>query len=192
MTLQKAMRVRAELKKMSAALMDLLKRVPIQVSYEKEKPSEEKLVEKREEKISRLDGCTYEEVVQKLISITDAIYELNVAIEKANRNGHELLYKEGALKAKIKFVNYLIAEERNITAESYTIESDYEHPDSNGNFKRIRVPLYSYSLLKPDALGSSLTKVQKSLVRELESVRDELAAFNARATVDYEVPEGLL
>ena len=37
MTLQKAMRVRAELKKMSAVLMDLLKRVPIQVSYEKEK-----------------------------------------------------------------------------------------------------------------------------------------------------------
>ena len=69
----------------------------------------------------------------------------------------------------------MIGEERNINSESYFMEPDYEHPDSNGNFKRIRAP--EYSLLKPDALGAPLTKVQKSLVRELEAVRDEPDSF---------------
>ena len=192
MTLQKAMRVRSELKKLASSLSDLLEKTPYEIAFEKNKPSEEELVAKREEKLARLDGESYEDVVKKLFKISDAIYELNVAIEKANRTGHELLYKESCLKAKLNYVNYLMKSERNIRAETYSYEPDYENPDANGNYKRVKVPVYTYSILKDDALGASLPGLQKSLLKELEEVRDDLAAFNAKSSIDYVVPEGLL
>ncbi|MCQ2242346.1 hypothetical protein [Treponema sp.] len=192
MTLQKAMRVRSELKKMASSLTDLLRKVSYTINFKNEKPTEEELQEKREEKNVQLDGHSYEEIVKKQIAVTEAIYDLNVAIEKSNRKGHELLFKETALKSKLAYVDNLIEKERSIKAEDFVWETDYENVDKNGNYKKVKVPVYQYSVLKSDSLGQPLNDLKKSLMKELEAVRDELSAFNATAKIDYEVPEGLL
>lgn len=192
MTLQKAMRVRSELKKMASSLTDLLRKVSYTINFKNEKPTEEELQKKREEKNVQLDGHSYEEIVRKQIAVTEAIYDLNVAIEKSNRRGHELLFKETALKSKLAYVDNLIEKERNIKAEDFAWETDYENVDKNGNYKKVKVPVYQYSVLKSDSLGQPLNDLKKSLMKELEAVRDELSAFNATAKIDYEVPEGLL
>lgn len=192
MTLQKAMRVRSELKKMASSLTDLLRMVSYTITFKNEKPTEEELQKKREEKNVQLDGHSYEEIVRKQIAVTEAIYDLNVAIEKSNRRGHELLFKETALKSKLAYVDNLIEKERNIKAEDFAWETDYENVDKNGNYKKVKVPVYQYSVLKSDSLGQPLNDLKKSLMKELEAVRDELSAFNATAKIDYEVPEGLL
>ncbi|MDO4505636.1 MAG: hypothetical protein Q4B64_01670 [Spirochaetales bacterium] len=192
MTLQKAMRVRSELKKMASNLTDLLRKVSYTINFKNEKPTEEELQKKREEKNVQLDGHSYEEIVRKQIAVTEAIYDLNVAIEKSNRRGHELLFKETALKSKLAYVDNLIEKERSIKAEDFVWETDYENVDKNGNYKKVKVPVYQYSVLKSDSLGQPLNDLKKSLMKELEAVRDELSAFNATAKIDYEVPEGLL
>lgn len=192
MTLQKAMRVRSELKKMASSLTDLLRKVSYTINFKNEKPTEEELQKKREEKNVQLDGHSYEEIVRKQIAVTEAIYDLNVAIEKSNRRGHELLFKETALKSKLAYVDNLIEKERSIKAEDFVWETDYENVDKNGNYKKVKVPVYQYSVLKSDSLGQPLNDLKKSLMKELEAVRDELSAFNATAKIDYEVPEGLL
>ena len=59
-------------------------------------------------KLFALDGMSYEDVVKRMFSLTDVILELNTAIEKANREGHNLLFKEAAIKSKLSIVEYQI------------------------------------------------------------------------------------
>jgi hypothetical protein len=47
-------------------------------------------------------------------------------------------------------------------------------------------------MLTDETFGLSLIGLKKQLNRELESVRDELTAFNATHKIDYELPEGIL
>ena len=64
--------------------------------------------------------------------------------------------------------------------------------DEKGNYKRVKVTTYNYPMLTDETFGLSLIGLKKQLNRELESVRDELTAFNATHKIDYELPEGIL
>ena len=90
---------------------------------------------------------SYEDVVKRMFSLTDAILELNTAIEKANREGHNLLFKEAAIKSKLSVVEYQINMERTVESESESLEYDYEHMDEKGNYKRVKVTTYNYPML---------------------------------------------
>ena len=105
MTLQKAMRIRAELKKEINNLNELIHDYPQQISFTEKVPEPEELRAKRDEKALSLDGMNYEEVIKRMFTITDAILELNIVIEKANREGHNLLFKEACIKSKISLLD---------------------------------------------------------------------------------------
>ena len=192
MTLQKAMRVRAELKKEISNLNELINYYPQQISFEGKVPEAEELAAKRAEKAAALDGMSYEDVVKRMFTLTDAILELNTVIEKANREGHNLLFKEAAIKSKLSVIEYQINMERTIEPETESLEYDYEHMDEKGNFKRVKITSYNYPMLTDETFGVSLIGLKKKLNRELESIRDELTAFNATHKIDYELPEGIL
>ena len=192
MTLQKAMRIRAELKKEINNLNELIHDYPQQISFTEKVPEPEELRAKRDEKSLSLDGMNYEEVIKRMFTITDAILELNIAIEKANREGHNLLFKEASLKSKISLIDYQINSERAIKPKVENLEYDYEHMDEKGNFKRVKVTTYNYPILTDETFGMSLIEYKKKLNKELEEVRDELSAFNASRKIDYELPEGIL
>ena len=192
MTLQKAMRVRAGLKKEISNLNELIHDYPQQISFEGKVPEAEELAAKRAEKAAALDGMSYEDVVKRMFSLTDAILELNTVIEKANREGHNLLFKEAAIKSKLSVIEYQINMERTIEPETESLEYDYEHMDEKGNFKRVKITSYNYPMLTDETFGVSLIGLKKQLNRELESIRDELTAFNATHKIDYELPEGIL
>ena len=81
MTLQKAMRVRAELKKEVSNLNELIHDYPHQISFKGKVPEAEEIAAKRAEKVAALDGMSYEDVVKRMFTLTDAILELNTAIE---------------------------------------------------------------------------------------------------------------
>ena len=185
MTLQKAMRVRSELKKEITNLNELIQDYPQQISFKNNVPAEEELRSKREEKSLSLDGMSYEEVIKRMFTITDVI-------EKANREGHNLLFKEACIKSKISLLDYQINSERSIKPEVELLEYDYEHTDEKGNYKRIKVPTYNYFMLTDETFGMPLIEYKKKLNKELEEVRDELSAFNASRKIDYELPEGIL
>ena len=192
MTLQKAMRVRSELKKEITNLNELIQDYPQQISFKNNVPAEEELRSKREEKSLSLDGMSYEEVIKRMFTITDVILELNIAIEKANREGHNLLFKEACIKSKISLLDYQINSERAIKPKVENFEYDYEHMDEKGNFKRVKVTTYNNPILTDETFGMSLIEYKKKLNKELEEVRDELSAFNASRKIDYELPEGIL
>jgi len=192
MTLQKAMRVRADLKKEISNLKELIHVCPPEISFKDKVPSDEELAAKRAEKPVALDGMSYDEVLKKIFSITDVIQDLNTAIEKANRDGHNLLFKEAAIKSKISLIDYQITQERNIPAETETLEYDYEHQDEKGNYKRVKVKTYNFPHLTDETFGMSLIAYKKKLAKDLEEVRDELSAFNATRKIDYELPDGIL
>lgn len=192
MTLQKAMRVRAELKKEVSYLNVLVHDYSHQISFKGKAPEVAEIAAKRAEKVAALDGLSYEDVVKRMFTLTDAILELNTAIENANREGHNLLFKEAAIKSKLSVVENQIDMERNIKAETEDLEYDYEHMDDKGNFRRVKVTTYNYPLLTDETFGVSLIGLRKQLNRELETVRDELTAFNATHKIDYELPEGIL
>lgn len=192
MTLQKAMRIRAELKKEISNLNELIHDYPHQISFENRIPEPEELRAKREEKSLSLDGMNYEDVIKRMFTITDIILELNIAIEKANREGHNLLFKEASIKSKISLLDYQINSERIIKPEVERLDYDYDHMDEKGNFKRVKVTTYNYAMLTDDSFGMSLIEYKKKLNKELEEVRDELSAFNASRKIDYELPEGIL
>lgn len=192
MTLQKAMRIRAELKKEISNLNELIHDYPHQISFENRIPEPEELRAKREEKSLGLDGMNYEDVIKRMFTITDIILELNIAIEKANREGHNLLFKEASIKSKISLLDYQINSERIIKPEVERLDYDYDHMDEKGNFKRVKVTTYNYAMLTDETFGMSLIKYKKKLNKELEEVRDELSAFNASRKIDYELPEGIL
>ena len=192
MTLQKAMRVRAELKKEVSNLNVLVHGYSHQISFKGKVPEAEEIAAKRAEKVAALDGLSYEDVVKRMFTLTDAILELNTAIENANREGHNLLFKEAAIKSKLSVVENQIDMERNIKAETEDLEYDYEHMDDKGCFRRVKVTTYNYPLLTDETFGVSLIGLKKQLNRELETVRDELTAFNATHKIDYELPEGIL
>lgn len=192
MTLQKAMRIRAELKKEISNLNELIHDYPHQISFENRIPEPEELRAKREEKSLSLDGMNYEDVIKRMFTITDIILELNIAIEKANREGHNLLFKEASIKSKISLLDYQINSERIIKPEVERLDYDYDHMDEKGNFKRVKVTTYNYAMLTDESFGMSLIEYKKKLNKELEEVRDELSAFNASRKIDYELPEGIL
>lgn len=192
MTLQKAMRIRAELKKEISNLNELIHDYPHQISFENRIPEQEELRAKREEKSLSLDGMNYEDVIKRMFTITDIILELNIAIEKANREGHNLLFKEASIKSKISLLDYQINSERIIKPEVERLDYDYDHMDEKGNFKRVKVTTYNYAMLTDETFGMSLIEYKKKLNKELEEVRDELSAFNASRKIDYELPEGIL
>jgi hypothetical protein len=192
MTLQKAMRVRAELKKEVSNLNELIHDYPHQISFKGKVPEAEEIAAKRAEKVAALDGMSYEDVVKRMFTLTDAILELNTAIEKANREGHNLLFKEAAIKSKLSVVEYQINMGRLVESESESFEYNYEHMDEKGNYKRVKVTTYNYPMLTDETFGLSLIGLKKQLNRELEAVRDELTAFNATHKIDYELPEGIL
>lgn len=192
MTLQKAMRIRAELKKEISNLNELIHDYPHQISFENRIPEPEELRAKREEKSLSLDGMNYEDVIKRIFTITDIILELNIAIEKANREGHNLLFKEASIKSKISLLDYQINSERIIKPEVERLDYDYDHMDEKGNFKRVKVTTYNYAMLTDETFGMSLIEYKKKLNKELEEVRDELSAFNASRKIDYELPEGIL
>lgn len=192
MTLQKAMRVRAELKKEISNLNELIHDYSHQISFKDKVPEAEELAAKRAEKAAALDGMSYEDVVKRMFTLTDAILELNTVIEKANREGHNLLFKEAAIKSKLSVIEYQINMERTIEPETESLEYDYEHMDEKGNFKRVKITSYNYPMLTDETFGVSLIGLKKQLNRELESIRDELTAFNATHKIDYELPEGIL
>lgn len=192
MTLQKAMRIRAELKKEISNLNELIHDYPHQISFENRIPEPEDLRAKREEKSLSLDGMNYEDVIKRMFTITDIILELNIAIEKANREGHNLLFKEASIKSKISLLDYQINSERIIKPEVERLDYDYDHMDEKGNFKRVKVTTYNYAMLTDETFGMSLIEYKKKLNKELEEVRDELSAFNASRKIDYELPEGIL
>ena len=192
MTLQKAMRVRAELKKEISNLNELIHDYPQQISFEGKVPEAEELAAKRAEKAAALDGMSYEDVVKRMFTLTDAILELNTVIEKANREGHNLLFKEAAIKSKLSVIEYQINMERTIEPETESLEYDYEHMDEKGNFKRVKITSYNYPMLTDETFGVSLIELKKQFNRELETVRDALTAFNATHKIDYELPEGIL
>ena len=192
MTLQKAMRVRAELKKEVSNLNELIHNYSHQISFKGKVPDSEEIAAKRAEKVVALDGMSYEDIVKRMFSLTDAILELNTAIEKANREGHNLLFKESAIKSKLSVVEYQIIMERNIEPETESLEYDYDHMDEKGNYKRVKVTSYNFPMLTDESFGVSLIGLKKQLNRELETVRDELTSFNATHKIDYELPEGIL
>ena len=192
MTLQKAMRIRAELKKEISNLNELIHDYPHQISFENRIPEPEELRAKREEKSLSLDGMNYEDVIKRMFTITDIILELNIAIEKANREGHNLLFKEASIKSKISLLDYQINSERIIKPEVERLDYDYDHMDEKGNFKRVKVTTYNYAMLTDETFGMSLIEYKKKLNKDLEEVRDELSAFNASRKIDYELPEGIL
>lgn len=192
MTLQKAMRIRAELKKEISNLNELIHDYPHQISFENRIPEPEELRAKREEKSLSLDGMNYEDVIKRMFTITDIILELNIAIEKANREGHNLLFKEASIKSKISLLDYQINSERVIKPEVERLDYDYDHMDEKGNFKRVKVTTYNYAMLTDETFGMSLIEYKKKLNKDLEEVRDELSAFNASRKIDYELPEGIL
>lgn len=192
MTLQKAMRIRAELKKEISNMNELIQDYPHQISFENRIPEPEELRAKREEKSLSLDGMNYEDVIKRMFTITDIILELNIAIEKANREGHNLLFKEASIKSKISLLDYQINSERIIKPEVERLDYDYDHMDEKGNFKRVKVTTYNYAMLTDETFGMSLIEYKKKLNKDLEEVRDELSAFNASRKIDYELPEGIL
>ena len=192
MNIQKAMRVRAELKVAASKLSSMLEGVPYVISFDENEADEAALAEKRAEKLNKLDGLSYDEAVKRLFAITDACLSLNTAIEAANRRGHELLFKETAVKSKLLYVERLLEKERQISATTTDTRTDYETTDNKGNFRRYDVTIYNYPMLDDSALGMSLVQLKKKLTKELEEVRDEVSAFNATQKVDWEMPEGLL
>lgn len=191
MNIQKAMRVRSELKLAAANLSGLLGDVPYVLSFERKEPDGDELSQKRGEKLKKLDGLSYGEAVKKLFAISDACLSLNMAIEAVNKKGHELLFKETALKSKLMYVENLLSEERKLQATSTEIRVDYDSTDAKGNFKREEVKLYNYPIMDDSVFGMDLVQLKKRLAKEIEDVRDEIAAFNATQKVDWEMPEGL-
>ena len=192
MTLQKAMRIRSELKKEATALSSLIDNTDYEVQFKGDEPSAEEVQQKQAEKLPSLDGKTYAAAVKRMFTIAEACQELNIAIEAVNRKGHELLYKEAAIKAKLAVVESLLAKERRIKPVSVVQETDYEHSDSRGAYLKVERTVYSYPYIRKEDFGMSLPELKKKLGRELVAVRDELSEFNASKTVDYSLPEELL
>ena len=94
MTLQKAMRVRADLKKEIVNLNELIHDYPHQISFKGKVPEAEEIAAKRAEKVAALDGMSYEDVLKRMFTLTDAILELNTAIEKAKIEYQKYQIKE--------------------------------------------------------------------------------------------------
>lgn len=192
MTLQKAMRVRAELKKEAAKLMDILDKTDFELTWEGIKPDDEAVAAKRNEKLYALNGLTFSEAAQKLFRINEECQKLNIAIEDVNAQGHKLLYKEACVKSKLGFINNCLNKERHIEAQTTKYQSSSGRYMATDLDNVIVIECYNYPIADENCFGKSLMDMKKQLSKELESVRDELSAFNASAKVCYEMPEDLL
>lgn len=192
MTLQKAMRVRSEMKKQIGKLNDLLKKVPYAISFKNEVPDEKKLSEKRKEKLLALDGMSYTDTIRKQFLLNEELYKINLAIERVNLKGKELLLKETMLKSKIAEVDILLNQERAIISEAESFQTNYDERDANGAYLREKVITYSYPIIDDKDFGMSLVQLKKNLTLQIEDVRDQLSAFNSTQAVDYEIPVDLI
>ena len=192
MTLQKAMRVRAELKKEAAKLMDILDKTDFELTWEGTKPDDEAVAAKRNEKLYALNGLTFAQAAQKLFRINEECQKLNIAIEDVNAQGHKLLYKEACVKSKLGFINNCLNKERRIEAQTTKYRSNSGRVMATDPDNVIVIECYNYPIADENCFGKSLMELKKQLSKELESVRDELSAFNASAKVCYEMPEDLL
>lgn len=192
MTLQKAMRVRAELKKEAAKLTEILTRTSFELTWEGEKPDAEALIAKRNEKRYSLNGLTFKEAVDKLFRFNEECQKINIAIEDANAQGHKLIYKEACLKSKLGFINLCLHKEKNIDAYTTKYQTSPGHYTQKESENTIKIDCYNYPIFDESCFGKSLLDMKKQLSNELEDVRDELSAFNAKSKICYELPEDLL
>ena len=191
MNIQKAMRIRSELKVAASKLSHMIESAPYVIPFENRAADESELSEKRAEKLKKLDGLSYSEAVKRLFAISDACLSLNMAIEAANRKGHELLFKETTIKSKLLYVERLLEQERKLNATTTESRIDYTTTDAKGNFKHEDITVYNYPMIDDSVFGMSLVQLKKQLEKELEGVRDEISAFNATKKVDWEMPEEL-
>lgn len=192
MTIQKAMRVRSELKKKAASLLELISSVDYNISWEEKEPTPEQITEKRQEKLFALDGMTYAQAAKKFLVIVQACEELNTKIEEVNKEGHNLLFKETALKSKLSFIEKLLADERKIVPVEKRKEANYDCCDNAGRPAMVEKTVYNYPILDDDCFGMGLVEFREKLNAEIEDVRDQLQAFNATAKVDFVLPPELM
>lgn len=193
MTIQKAMRIRSELKKAADDLFELLANESYVISFEGDKmPTEEEVNQARNQNRAGLDGMTYKNAVKKLFAITDACLTLNIAIEEANKIGHDALFKETSLKSKLAVVDLLLQKGRRVQPITKIEKTDFSHTDAKGNFERKEINSYNFPTISTEDFGMSLPDFRKSLCKDLATVRDDLAAFNAKTEVNYTLPEGLI
>lgn len=193
MTLQKAMRIRSQLKQEATSLFDLLDSVDYEISFENEKePTADAITKKQHENLAGLDGVNYVTAVKKLFNIADACLELNTAIESANKKGHELLFKETSLKSKLNIVDHLLSKGRQVKKLTKIEKTDFSHKNASGNFETKEVTYYNYPSITDDDFGMPLPALKKELCKQLSAVRDEIAEFNATTQVNYTLPDGLI
>jgi hypothetical protein len=196
MNIQKAMRVRSELKKRYSDLSSRIRysSSAIVVTTDSPELTEDLLKDlevERSKKLNSLDGRSYSEACLELFKLGEELEKINKAIEVVNSVGHNLLFKECRLKNELAFVDQLVANDRGIDPVVPVTETDYTEKDALGRWKEKKGFKHSFSLISDTALGMPLKDLKKKLEKELESIRDELAAFNAKSEVAYELPENL-
>lgn len=206
MTIQKAMRTRAELKKEYARITTIINSINSNDELEIVNPenidkAKEQLVGDAKKFINdphaEADGMTLADLYNKLLRLSDEIEKVNIAIEGVNTKGHNLLYKECCLKSKLGVIDALIGRVRSASSEVHEEVSyvdDYtKERDQYGKFPMKEQITLSISTNQyfDTFLGTSLIEQQKTLKKQLDDVRDELTVFNSTVKVDYELPEDL-
>lgn len=203
MTIQKAMRTRADLKKESIRIKRLLESVNFNIeiktdsSDENAKPVTEEQIEKiRSEKKKELDGFVYRELFEKQFKIADEILKINLAIEEANKNGHDLLFEESTYKAKIALIDEIISERRNVPEPSEQWVDDLTKPHYNergiATYDKKTIKYEYFPMFTDELFGKTLAEEKSELMDKLADVRDKLTVFNATQSVEYELPKGLI
>lgn len=194
-TISKAMKIRSELKKQYADLMNRLQRNSKFIVVTSGSDSIEDLMqgisEKRNEPQKVFDGLAYAEIVNKLLNLSEEIEKVNQAIEEANKEGHNLLYKEATLKSKLALIQFLLDNERCVPDMEKDYEVDYSTRDEHGDYKRNLIYKHYFSMTGEEFNGVSLADTKQNLTEELEKVRDELTIFNSKPIVDYKKSDNL-
>lgn len=192
MTIQKAIRVRSELKKEAAKLNALLDSVNYTLTWENVEPTEYDVDAKRNETLYALDGMTFAQVAQKLFAIIEECEKINIAIENVNKEGHILLYKESTLKSKLAFVESCLEKEHAITQKETKKQTYLEKVDGQLSNVAKDVVCYNFPILDSACFSKNLQDLRKELNQQIEDVRDKLMNFNATTNVDYTIPKDLL
>lgn len=202
MTIQKAMRARADLKKESIRIKNLLDRVGFNIEFKTDSSdsqtqivNEETVEAARNENKKELDGHTYKELFEKQFLIADEILKLNLAIEAANKNGHDLLFEESTYKAKLALVESVIANRRNVPEKSETWVDDLTKPhysEKTTTYDKKSIKYEYFPMLKDELFGKKLEDLKSELADKLSDIRDKLTVFNATQAVEYELPKGLI
>jgi hypothetical protein len=188
------MKIRSELKKEYADLMNRLQRnskfIVVTSGSDSIEDLMEGISEKRNEPQKVFDGLAYSEIVNKLLNLSEEIEKVNIAIEEANKEGHNLLYKEATLKSKLALVQFLLDNERSVPDMEKDYEIDYSTRDEH-DYKRNLIYKHYFSMTGGEFNGVSLADTKQTLTEELEKVRDELTVFNSRPIIDYKKSDNL-